>query len=125
MNRILLLKALAFLPLCTLILGCGESYERADAVKARGALKTALDAWKEGKSHQTLRKNTPEIVFNDPEFLASKKLVNFEISKEDLHNHLHAQFHVKLSFDVEDEIVEKNIVYIVATNPVLVITRPE
>src|SRR3569623_1710130 len=69
--------------LCPLATGCGRSLPpAADGSKARQALVTALDAWRDGGSVQSLRSASPAIYFNEPQFDANRRLVDYRIESE-------------------------------------------
>jgi hypothetical protein len=62
------------------IAGCGRGLPpAANADRAREALQTALEVWKEGKSRESLREQTPAIYFSDDLWDVQARLVDYEI----------------------------------------------
>ena len=81
----MLFRHITFLALllCPMATGCGRSLPpAADGSKARQARVTALDAWRDGGSVQSLRSASPAIYFNEPQFNASRRLVDYRIESE-------------------------------------------
>lgn len=63
--------------------GCGDSEPpMAEPDRARGALKAALEAWKEGMTSESLMAATPPIHVSDSEWHAGNKLVEYELGEE-------------------------------------------
>lgn len=63
--------------------GCGQGLPpAADPGRARAALQTSLEAWKEGQSPDALRARSPAIYFNDDAWKADTRLADYAIRSE-------------------------------------------
>ena len=121
------MKRLAFVvPIYLLILvaGCGKSlHDPVDPDKASAVLQTALEAWKQGEAFGHLQQRTPPIYFNEPEWRAGKKLVDFKAGQVELMGR-QGRCLVKLSLlDREGKKTEREISYQIDTTPRVVIAR--
>src|SRR5262245_24786460 len=75
--RMFLLAALA-------VVGCRQSVPpAADPARAKAALQTALDAWKNGETTESLRARKPAIYFNEPSCTSDNRLVDYAIESEE------------------------------------------
>ena len=70
----LLLAALLLCPA-----GCGGGGVPATEAAARGALTTALDAWKAGRKAEDMRQESPEVVVGDADWKLGRRLVGYQI----------------------------------------------
>jgi hypothetical protein len=76
--------------------GCGQGLPpQTDVKQARAALDAALDAWKGGKSAESLRGREPPVDFSDPAWEKGTRLAKYEVEKEETFG-LSARFTVKL-----------------------------
>ena len=110
--------------LVILVPGCGKAlHDPVDPGKAGTVLQTALEAWKQGEAYGDLQKRDPPIYFNEPEWKAGKKLVNFTPGKAEPMGR-QARCSVKLSLrDKEGRTTERQISYQIDTTPQVVIVR--
>jgi hypothetical protein len=92
--------------------GCGRGLPpTTDVPSAKAALTTALDAWKDGKSNESLREGTPSIDFRDINWDKGSKLSKYSIEKEETSG-LSARFTVKLTLaDKAGETRDRVVVY--------------
>ena len=80
------------------VAGCqpGSQPAPVDPGRARAALKTALESWKNGEPATALEKASPPIYIIDPEWQGGARLIAYEVvSDEEKDAHLFAQ--VKLT----------------------------
>ncbi len=105
--------------------GCSRwSYEDASPDKAGPALRTALEAWKSGKTPKDLTAQTPSIVMNEGDWEEGKRLVNFVMDEQGsmVGRQVRWKVQVKLQ-DRDGRVVDRKIAYIIDTTPRLVIVR--
>lgn len=120
MKRLALFIALA---LC-LLPGCGRKLDRdADPDEGDKALRTALEAWKNGKSPEDLEKEHPSILVNEDDWRMGKRLLDFKMEKGSLSGR---QVRCRVRIRVQDKdgkTVDREVVYIIDTTPRIVIVR--
>jgi hypothetical protein len=64
--------------------GCGQSLPpTADPAQARTALETALAAWQNGGTIESLQALTPPIYFNESIWMRGNRLVGYEFKSEE------------------------------------------
>ena len=107
--------------------GCSKGPEKLAPVepeKAREALKTALETWKNGKRPDDLKAATPPITVQDPDWVARSKLIDYQLTGEG------KDFGAILTVPVKIKVrgpngkdVEKDATYRVGTSPTLSIFR--
>jgi hypothetical protein len=111
---------------CVLIatLGCGKSVDPpVDPARAEAVLLAALESWKRGDAHGELQKRSPPIYFNEREWEAGKKLLDFKLGPVELMGR-QGRCSVKLSLqDRGGKVTEREISYLIDTAPNVVITR--
>lgn len=115
---LILILALGLLP------GCGRKLD-ADADPEMGdkALRTALEAWKSGKSPGDLEKEHPSIIMNEDDWRMGKRLLDFKMEKGSLSGRqVRCRVRIKLQ-DKDGKTVERSAVYIIDTIPRIVIVR--
>jgi hypothetical protein len=89
---------------------------------ARAALKTALDAWKEGKTPDSLQSASPAIVAQDMEWASGAKLLDYSVvSEKPADANLDAR--VKLTLSARGKKVEREAKYLVTTSPAVTVFR--
>jgi hypothetical protein len=94
-----------------------------DTGDAGAALKTALDAWKGGEAYGSLQQHSPPIYFNEREWEAGKKLVDYQMGQVELMGR-QGRCTVKLSLrDKEGKQADRSVGYLIDTTPQVVITR--
>ena len=76
---------LTLLTAAVLLTGCGgPSFPpETDSSRGRELLKTMLEAWKSGGTTEDLKKGSPSITANDPDWNAGAKLKAYEIAPDD------------------------------------------
>jgi hypothetical protein len=113
-----ILVALLFLP------GCGGSLgPDSDRDVADKALRSAMEAWKNGKSQDDLEKESPSIIMNEDDWRTGKRLIEFKIEECTLSGRqVRCRVRIKLQ-DKDGKSAERNAVYIIDTTPRIVIVR--
>jgi hypothetical protein len=114
----------AALSLC-LLLGCGQGAgEPADLEQAGPALRTALEAWKDGKSQEDLANQSPSILMNEDDWRMGKRLLDFKM--EDQGSLFGRQVVWKTQIKLQDpngKTEDRRATYVIDTTPRLVIVR--
>jgi hypothetical protein len=116
----------AILSLTFLFVGCGGGPGLAapvDLDKARQALKTSLDSWKEGKKPADLKAATPSIVVQDFDWMGGAKLVSYEVTGDGKNDDANQRIPVQLTLKTAKGEVKKSVTYLVGTDPVLTVFR--
>jgi len=108
-------------------LGCGSSLPTAaDPERARDALRTALDAWKNGESSDALQKRSPPIYVRDLDWSDGWKLKDYRFTLDDEQYGQQRRCHIRLSLvSPKGKAAGKEVQYLVDTAPALVIVRAE
>ena len=111
------------LALC-FVAGCGRGLDpAADPAEAEKALRTALEAWKSGKSPEDLQKQQPSVVMNEDDWRMGKRLLDFQMEKGSLSGRqVRCRVRIKL-LNKDDTTVDREAVYIIDTTPRIVIVR--
>lgn len=111
--------------LLALAAACGCSPGAAHAVDpeaARAALKTTLDAWKEGKTPDSLQSGSPAIVAQDMEWASGAKLLDYSVvADKPADANLDAR--VKLTISARGRKIEREAKYLVTTSPAVTVFR--
>jgi hypothetical protein len=94
-----------------------------DAKRARDALRTALDGWKNGETPAALKDRSPSIVVQDVDWLAGARLVDYQVSGDGTEVEANLHVPVKLSLQVRKRAVKKSVSYIVSTSPYVAVFR--
>ncbi len=107
--------------------GCGNqrrTAEPVDPVVARSTLRVALDAWKEGKSPADLGTHKPTIVAQDADWTRGARLDAYEVLDAGEEKDANLECRVRLSLvDVNGKPIERSVIYVVGTAPVLTVFR--
>lgn len=105
--------------------GCGRSLPPAtDPDKARAALETALEAWSQGRTPESLGDNDPAIDFRDVSWEKGARLKDFAVEKSEKSG-LSARFTVRLDLtEPGGRQRTRRVVYSADAGPAIVI-RPE
>jgi len=114
-----------FFCLVALLSGCGKTTldESVEPAKATEVLNIAFGAWKQGEKYGGLAQRQPPIYFNEPEWEAGKKLLNYELGPVTLSGR-QGRCSVKLSLqDSAGKVTERTIGYQIDTTPQTVIVR--
>lgn len=110
----------------SVLVGCGESGQPADAGQAQDALQTMLDAWKEGGSPTDLGKQTPPIQVKDLDWQGGFRLVSFTTGAEGKLVGYDMDYTVVLELkDPKGKAVRKTAVYTISTKPERLVVRQE
>jgi hypothetical protein len=107
------------------VAGCGgpELPPPVDPDDAGRQLRSALDSWKNGDSHDSLASREPPIVFNEPLWRDGGKLLSYELGPVELHGR-QGRCTVTLAFqNKEGKQSERRIGYQIDTVPRIVIVR--
>lgn len=113
--------------ICMSIGGCAGSGPPAapvDPEQARSTLRAVLEAWKGGESPESLQERSPSIVVQDMDWKMGYELVGYEVDGpgQAIDANLFCPVRLQLrSPDGKD--LEKNVRYIVGTDPVLTVFR--
>ncbi len=114
----------AVICLC-LVTGCGKGpMEPADIDQAGPALRTALEAWRSGKSQQELAEQKPSIIMNEDDWRLDKRLVEFEMANEGSISGRQVVWKARIQLEnKEGKREDVNAVYVIDTTPRIVIVR--
>jgi len=107
--------------------GCGAARPQpADPEVARPALRTALDAWKDGQTPQSLQARQPPIHVADREWAGGARLVSYEIAPKDelFGSDLRCQVRLTLR-DRKGKERSKKATYSVGTRETLTVVRED
>ncbi len=116
---------LRWLPLVFVFaVGCSRTLPpTANPEKAKATLSTALDAWKDGATAESLQARQPAIYFNDPEWNGSNRLVKYEFDSEQA-NGMGWRCIVLLTVESGNgKSRQRKASYVIDTDPALVIVR--
>jgi hypothetical protein len=99
--------------------------EPADPEKARAALRSALDVWKDGGTPTALQSASPPIRVADDDWVAGLRLHNYEIQDqgEEVGNSLHVTVVLHLVNDSDAPMNPITVTYQVTTSPRLEVAR--
>ena len=104
--------------------GEGARAARVNPPRAREALRTALESWKKGEPPSALKSASPAIVIQDFEWQAGQKLVGYEVTSDGSDDDANLRIPVRLMLrDPGGREVQKEVVYVVGTSPVLTVFR--
>jgi hypothetical protein len=122
----LIVLATLFLPGCS---GSSAAYP-VDEPQARDALKTALDAWKNGETSQSLASSSNPMTVQDFEWDTGAKLIDYQVLDEGKTEGSNLRVQVKLTTigepvkgKKEAKPAEKKASYVVGTSPRLTVFR--
>jgi hypothetical protein len=114
----LIALALCLLPACDRNLD-----PPADTEEAEKALRTALEAWKAGKSQGDLEKESPSVIMNEDDWRGGKRLRDFKLLEGSLSGR-QVRWRVRITLqDKEGKSAERDATYIIDTTPRIVIVR--
>lgn len=95
-----------------------------DATKARDALRTVLDRWKDGAKPDDLPKGTPPITVQDFDWLKGHSLVSYELDNEGAFDDANLRVPVTLSLkDSTGRAWQQKVSYVVGTSPSITVFR--
>jgi hypothetical protein len=123
-----LIGFLAFI--CSTTVGCGRSNytpaRASDPASARQALTAALDTWQSGAPSDSLASRTPTLFVRDEDWKAGHALKKYKLLGDGEPYGSNVRFHVGLELNGKSEQKsQKNVRYVVATDPVLSVTRDD
>jgi hypothetical protein len=124
MSLMNVLRAGAAILATAAIVGCGGAEPTvADPQRAKAALQTALDAWRQGETESSLQQASPAIHVNDPEWRAGKQLVEYRIEAEQPMGYSY-RYDVVLTVKASQaQPKQQQVSYTVDTDPALVVVR--
>ena len=107
------------------LLGCNSSPPSpSDPAVGRETLKSALDAWKQGQSHDAYQQTAATVTVVDKQWKDGAKLLDFEILDDGVADGFDVQFKAKLEVkDASGKQSKHKAVYNVSTTPARVIVR--
>lgn len=105
--------------------GCGQKFaENVDPDQAGQALRTALDAWKDGKSNSDLQGQTPPIVMNESDWTAGGRLLDYKMNDSGVLDGRQIRWVVQIKVqDKTGKVSDKKATYVIDTIPRVVIVR--
>jgi hypothetical protein len=107
--------------------GCSNEPRKAgavDAVRARDALKTTLDAWKGGSKPAELKQKSPAIVAQDLDWEKGLRLVDYSLNSEGTDDTANLRIPVELVLaDPSGQESRKKVTYVVGTSPSITVFR--
>jgi hypothetical protein len=104
--------------------GTGQSPHPVQPDLARNTLQEVLQSWKDGETIDSWREHDPQVVVQDLDWMAGRKLQNFEIldGDEAVDANLHCQVRLTLN-DPDARQAEQTVTYLVTTSPKLTVFR--
>lgn len=108
-----------------LLQGCNKGpTEAADIDRAEPALRTALEAWKSGKSQQVLTEQTPSILMNEDDWREGKKLMDYKMEETGALYGRQVVWWVQIKVEQKGgKVEERRVKYVIDTIPRIVIVR--
>ncbi|AMV39906.1 hypothetical protein [Planctomyces sp. SH-PL62] len=125
-NKILARRTVAALvvALAAIASGCSSGVAHpVDPGPAMDALKTVLDAWKEGKTPDFLKDAAPAIVVQDLEWLSGAKLESYQVEGDGVPADANLEVRVKLNLAAKGKKLQRDAHYLVTTSPALTVFR--
>lgn len=112
--------------ICAIVLvGCSSGNPHPVKVDvAQQTLESTMESWKEGKTPDDLKGESPSVVVQDMEWSSGAKLLAYEIIGEGKPVDANLVAKVKLTLsNAEGKETEKTVTYVVGTSPVLTVFR--
>lgn len=102
--------------------GCGGDVQPTptDVSASKGALTRVLDAWKGGKAKDSLTKETPSILVNDPDWERKSKLTDYKVEGDGKPLGASVQWTVPLTLSAKGKTVNRKAVYAVSVSDAMV-----
>lgn len=107
----------------SLLGGCSAQPKPSDGEQAGTVLRSALNAWQEGKSIDDMKALSPPIYVGDVRWQRGRKLIKYDIKSEGDNMQTSVNFKVALLLDKDSKPTE--VVYYVSTNPAQTVTAAE
>lgn len=108
------------------VAGCGDAPKapRVNTEAARAALQQTLEAWKSGKTPQSLKESSPAITAQDMDWEAGQKLLGFEVLGEGKDDDANVRIPVELTIEGKGgKEQRKKVSYVVGTSPAVTVFR--
>ena len=118
--------ALAALAVAGAVAGCSGGPRAAPVApdRAREALRTALDRWKQGDPPEALKGADPPIVVQDFDWMAGRRLVAYRVLGDGEDDDANLRIPVALTIAKADGgEARSDVTYVVGTDPVLTVFR--
>jgi hypothetical protein len=110
------------LSLC-LLLGCGQ-HDVSDIDRAGPALRTALEAWKGGKSQDDLANQSPSITMNEDDWREGKILLDYTLEDQGAMKGRQVVWRAQIKLqDKSGKTEDRRATYVIDTTPQMVIVR--
>jgi hypothetical protein len=107
-----------------LLSGCRRTVVNSDAEQAGPALRTALEAWKSGKSPSDLEGLSPSIIMNEGDWESGKRLLEFKMDDKGTLVGRQIQWRVQVKIqDKSGKTQDRRVSYTIDTTPRIVIVR--
>ncbi len=105
--------------------GCGQrTVELSDLEQAGPALRTALEAWKGGKSQEDLANQNPSILMNEDDWRGGKRLLDFKMEDQGSLSGRQVVWRAQIKLqDKSGTTEDRKATYVIDTTPRLVIVR--
>ena len=114
-------SALALAPLSG---GCARGVAHpVDPDRALTALKAALDAWKDGKTPESLATASPPMVVQDLEWASGAKLLAYQVDGPGNPADANLDVRVRLTVAGRGKKAERDVRYLVTTSPAVTVFR--
>jgi hypothetical protein len=120
-----MLRYCVFIALFVCVLpGCRRAVVNSDAEQAGPALRTALEAWKSGKSPGDLEGLNPSIIMNEGDWESGKRLLEFKMEEKGTLVGRQIQWRVQVKIqDKGGKTQDRRVSYTIDTTPRIVIVR--
>jgi hypothetical protein len=117
--------SILFLSFVFFVSGCGYRHaENVDPDQAGKVLRTALEAWKDGKNNADLAKFSPSIIMNESDWTSGKVLLDFKMNEAGAMDGRQVRWVVQIKLqDKEGKVSDRKATYIIDTDPRVVIVR--
>jgi hypothetical protein len=110
-----------------LLAGCTSDAGRAprvNAPRAREALVTVLDGWKNGATIASLQEASPKIVVQDFDWMSGHRLLEYEVGGDGKDDDANLRIPVKLTLkSPAGKEIKKKVSYVVGTSPTVTVFR--
>ncbi len=118
-------RRLSLILLAAFLAGCsGSRPNPVNATRAREALETTLNGWKNGDTPERLQSASPSIVAQDLDWIGGAKLVAYHVSGDGKPVEANLFVPVDLTLRMANgKQVKKSVTYVVGTSPYLSVLR--
>jgi len=105
--------------------GCGQTVaENVDPGQAERVLRTALDAWKDGKTNADLEAQQPSIIMNEADWTNGNRLLEYKMTDTGKLDGRQVRWVVQIKLqDKNGKVTDRKATYIIDTIPRVVIVR--